>query len=156
GRRVGEPVPHGVLDVRCGRALTDAEEAARQRGDHVKGQHASVGERAGRVKRHAASALHELVAETALARARLRDEQDDPWSARAGLAQSALEQRDLALAPDEAREAARPGAVEAALRLARAAQVEHPHGQARALESLFAAVEEVEEARREARGLSGH
>src|SRR5947209_12689360 len=40
--------------------------------------------------------------------------------------------------------------------LFRSPQLEHAHGNACALETLFATVEEVEEARREARGLLGH
>src|SRR5206468_1282393 len=114
------------------------------------------GERAGIVKRHAAGALDELVTEAALSRARLRGNQDDPRSTRLRLAQSPFEQSELALAADEAREAARPGTLEAAPDLARTPQLEHAHGNACALETLFATVEEVEEARREARGLLGH
>src|SRR5207237_3203938 len=72
------------------------------------------------------------------------------------LAQSPVEQSELALAADEAREAARPGALEAAPDLARTPQLEHSHGTACALETLFPTVEEVEEACREARGLLGH
>src|SRR5437773_665695 len=108
------------------------------------------------VKRHAAGALDELVAEAALSRARLRGNEDDLRSTRLRLAQGPLEQSELALAADEAREAARPGTLEAAPDLARTPQLEHAHGNACALETLFATVEEVEEARREARGLLGH
>ena len=77
GLRAPETASHGVPDVRRRRAFADAEETARQRDDHVKGKHASVGERAGIVKRHAAGALDELVTEAALSRARLRGDQDD-------------------------------------------------------------------------------
>ena len=108
------------------------------------------------VEHHAAGALHELVTEAALSRARLRGNQDDCRSTGLRLAQSPLEPSELALAADEAREAARPGALEAAPDLARAPQLEHPHGNACALETLLPTVEEVEEARREARGLLGH
>src|SRR5947208_1070508 len=108
------------------------------------------------VKRHAAGALDELVTEAALSRARLRGNQDDFRSTRLRLAQSPLEQSELALTADEAREAARPGTLEAAPNLARTPQLEHAHGNACALETLFATVEEVEEARREARGVLGH
>ena len=77
GRRVPETASHGVPDVRRWRAFADTEETARKRDHHVKGKHASVGERAGIVKRHAAGALDELVTEAALSRARLRGNQDD-------------------------------------------------------------------------------
>src|SRR5438874_10673681 len=70
--------------------------------------------------------------------------------------QRPLEQSELALAADEAREAARPGTLEAAPDLARTLQLEHAHGSACTLETLFATVQEVEEARRQARGLLGH
>src|SRR5438477_11278 len=60
-----------------GRVVADTEETARKRDHHVKGKHASVGERAGMVKRHAAGALDELVTEAALSRARLCGNQDD-------------------------------------------------------------------------------
>ena len=66
-----------------------------------------MGERAGIVERHAAGALDELVTQAALSRARLRGDQDDLRSTGLRLAQSPLEQRELALAADEAREAAR-------------------------------------------------
>src|SRR5205814_10155106 len=110
GLRAPETASHGVPDVRRGRVVADTEETARQRDDHVKGKHASVGERARIVKRHAAGALDELVAEAALSRARLRGNEDDLRSTRLRLAQSPLEQSELALTADEAREAARPGA----------------------------------------------
>src|SRR5207247_1173962 len=139
-----------------GRAFADTEETARKREHHVKGKHASVGERAGVVQRHAAGALDALVTEAALSRARLRGNQDDPRSTRLRLAQSPLEQSELALAADEAREAARPGTLEAAPDLARASQLEHSHGNAGALETLFATVEEVVEARGEVPRLLGH
>ena len=58
-------------------------------------------------------------AEAALSRARLRGNQDDVRSTGLRLAQSPLEPSELALAADEAREAARPGALEAAPELAR-------------------------------------
>src|SRR5439155_1551039 len=98
----------------------------------------------------------ELVTEAALSRARLRGNQDDFRSNRLRLAQSPLEQSELALTADEAREAARPGALGAAPDLARTPQLEHAHGNACALETLFPTVEEVVEACREARGLLGH
>ena len=47
----------------------DAEQTARQLGDRVEGEHAPVGERAGRVERHAGEARDELVTEAALPRA---------------------------------------------------------------------------------------
>src|SRR5215471_17271711 len=108
------------------------------------------------VKRHAVGALDELVTEAALSRPRLPGHQDDSGPTGSGFAQGPLEQRELALAADEAREAARPGTVETALDPARTAQLEHAHGNARPLEALFSPVEEVEEARGEARGLLGH
>src|SRR6266850_312824 len=115
-----------------------------------------MGERAGIVECRTAGALDELVTEAALSRARVRGDQDDSRSTGLGLAQRPLEQAELVLAADEAREAARPGALEAAPDLARTPQLEHAHGDACALETLFPTVEEVEEARREARGLLGH
>ena len=87
-----------------------------------------MGERADIVKRGAAGALDELVTEAALSRAGLRGNQDDFRSTRPRLAQGPLEQSELALAADEAREAARPGALEAAPDRARTPQLEHAHG----------------------------
>src|SRR6266850_2574953 len=115
-----------------------------------------MGERAGIVQRHAAGVLDELVTEAALSRARLRGHQHHLRSTRLRLVQRAVEQRELRLAADEAREAARAGALETAPDLARTPQLEHAHGNACALETLFPTVEEVEEARREARGVLGH
>src|SRR5574341_2257004 len=108
------------------------------------------------VKRHAADALGELVTKAALSRARLRGDQDDCRLTRLRLAQSSLEQGELALAADEAREASGPGALETASDLAWTPQLEHAHGGAGALEALLPTVEEIEEARREAHGLLGH
>jgi hypothetical protein len=47
---------------------------------------------------------------------------------------------------DEARQATRPGALEAAPDLAGTTQLEHAHENARAIETLFSAAEKVEEA----------
>ena len=66
-----------------------------------------MGERAGLVERHTAGALDELVTQTALPRAGLSGDQDDLRSTGARLVQGPLEQRELMLAADEAREAAR-------------------------------------------------
>src|SRR5262245_37225597 len=107
----------------------------------------------GMMNRHATGALDELVTEAAFPRTRLCRDQDDSGATLLCLAQSTVQQGELALAADEAREAARPGTVEAAPNLARAAQLEHAHGDARALETVLPPVEEVEEARGEARGL---
>src|SRR5262245_48198574 len=115
-----------------------------------------MGDRPRIVDHHAAGALDELVTEAALARARLRGNQHDARSTGLRLAQDPLEQSELALAADEAREAAQTRALEAAPDLAWSPQLEHPHGGARALETLLTTVEEVEEARRESRGLLGH
>ena len=115
-----------------------------------------MGERACMVERHTAGSLDELVTEAALARAGLRGDQDDLRSTGPRLAQGPLEQRELVLAADEAREAARARALEAAPDRTRAPQVEDPHRSARALEALLPPIEELEEARREPRGLLGH
>src|SRR5690349_17858049 len=114
----------------------------------MKGQRTSVRERAGIVHGHAGGALDELVTEPALARARLRADQHDVRPTGLGLAQPVIEQGELALAADEAREAARARALEAATDRAMTAQLEHAHGNARAFEMLLPAVEEVEEAGR--------
>ena len=108
------------------------------------------------VNRHAAGALDELVTEAALPRARRSRDQDDGRSAGPRVVQDAVEQGDLTLAADEAGEATGSRAVQAAPDLAPAPQLEHAHGSARALEALLAAVVEVEEARRQPRGLLGH
>src|SRR4030095_8425932 len=108
------------------------------------------------MKRHATGALDELVTEAALSRARLRGNEDNSPAARLRLTPSPLEQSRLARAADEAREAARPGALQAALDPARTSQLEHAHENACPLETVFAAVEEVEKTRCEARGLLGH
>src|SRR4030095_4747923 len=108
------------------------------------------------MKRTAAGALDDVVTEAALSRARLRGNEDNCRATCLRLTQSPLEQSELALAADEAREAARPGTLQTAPDLARTPQLEHAHRNACPLEALFAAVEEVEEARREARGLLGH
>src|SRR5229473_799731 len=96
---------YGASDVRRRSVLVDAEETARQLDDGVEGEHASVGERTGIVERHAAGALDELVTQAALSRARLRGEQDNRRPTGLRVAQSPLEQRELALSADEAREA---------------------------------------------------
>src|SRR5262245_7307357 len=147
GRRAPDTTPHSVADVRRRSVFADAEETACQRDDQVKGEHASMGERASIVDHHAAGALDELVTEAALARARLRGDQHDSRSARPRLAQNPLEQSELGLPADEAREAARARALEAAPNLAGTPQLEHPHGNARALETVLTTIEEVEEAR---------
>jgi hypothetical protein len=72
----------------------------------VEGKHAPVGARAGIVERHAGGAPDELVTQAALSRARLRGDQDDLRSTGPRLAERPVEQRELALAADEAREAA--------------------------------------------------
>src|SRR5437773_4830320 len=108
------------------------------------------------VERHAAGALDELVTQAALSRARLRGNQDDRRLTGLRVAQSPLEQRELGFPADEAREAAGTRAVEAGPDRTRAPQVEHPHGNARALEPLLSPIKEVEETRREPRGLLGH
>src|SRR4029453_6224537 len=108
------------------------------------------------MKRHATGALDELVTEAVLSRARLRGNEDNSRATCLRLTQSPLEQSELALAADEAREAARPGALQAALDPARTSQLEHAHEDLGPLESSFARVQEVEEPRREARGLLGH
>jgi hypothetical protein len=114
-----------------------------------------VGERAGVVKRDVADALDELVTEAALSRARLRGDQDHARPTGPRLAESRLEPRELVLAADEAGEATRPGALEAAPDRAGTPQLEHAHGNPSALEALLPSIEEVEEARGEARGLLG-
>src|SRR5262249_4137412 len=113
-------------------------------------------ERASMVKGRAAGASHELVTEAALSRARLRSNQNDGRPSRLRLAQSFLEQNELPATADEGGEAARPGALEAAVDLAWTPQLEHAHGNARTLQTLFPTVVEVEEALREAHGLFGH
>src|SRR5215470_10644382 len=155
-RRVLESPHHRVPNIRRGCAVGDTEETAGARDDHVKRLDAPVGEGASVVKRHVGGALDELVTEAALSCPRLRGQQDDSGPTRPGFAQSPLEQSELALAADEAREAARPGTVETAADPARTAQLEHAHGNARPFEALFPLVEEVEEARGEALGLLGH
>src|SRR5262249_43823232 len=143
GLRVAETLSHGLPDEGSRGVFAETEETARKRDDHVKGKHASVGERARIVKRHPAGALDELVTEAALSRPRLRGDQDDGRSARVRLVQSLLEERKIVLAADEARKASRSGTVEAASDLARTAQIEHAHGNAGPLESLFATIEKV-------------
>ena len=80
GLHVSETASHGVPDVRRRRTFADIEETSRKSDHRVKGKRASVGERAGIVKRHAWGALDELVTEATLSRARLRGNQDDPRS----------------------------------------------------------------------------
>src|SRR4029453_17970523 len=155
GRHVSETASHGVPHVGRGRTFADIEETARKGDDHVKGKRASVGERADIVKRHPGGALDELVTEATLSRPRLRGHQDDPRSTGLRLAKSLLEPSELVLAADEGREGARPGDLQAAPDLARPPQLEHAHGSAGALETVFATVAEVEEARREAGGVLG-
>jgi hypothetical protein len=58
------------------------------------------------VERHATGALDELVTQATLSRARLPGEQYDRRPTGLRVAQSPLEQRELALPADEAREAA--------------------------------------------------
>src|SRR5262249_20172171 len=118
-----------------------------------KRKHASVRERAGVMERRAVGALDEFVAESALSGSRLRRHEGDGGTTRLRLAQRLVEKRELPLAADEAREATRLRALEAVLDPARAPYLEHGHGNAGALEPLLATVEEVEEARREARRL---
>src|SRR5215470_3289867 len=115
-----------------------------------------MGERASMVKRHTVGASDKLVTEAALSRARLRSNQDDGRLPRLRLAQSVLEQRELTTAADEGGEAARPGALEAAVDLTGTPQLEHAHGSAGPLQTLFPTVVKVEEALCEARGLLGH
>src|SRR5499425_3449032 len=134
-RRVLETPHHRIPNIRRGCAV--AEETAGERDDHVKRLHASVGEGASVVKRHLVGALDELVTEAALSCPRLRGHQNDSGPTGPGFAQSPLEQSELALAADEAREAARPGTVETGSDPARTMQLEHAHGNARPFEALF-------------------
>src|SRR5215510_14106708 len=108
------------------------------------------------VNRHAAGALDEFVTEAALPRARLPGDQDHRRPTRPRLAERPFEDRELAIAPDEAREATRPRAVEAAPYVARTPQLEHAHRSAGALETLLPTVDEVEEAGRQSRGRLRH
>src|SRR5258708_24761013 len=149
GRRARQTALDGAADVRRRSVWVDAEEAAGQLDDGVEGEHASVGERAGIVERHASGALDELVTQAALSRARLRGEQDDGRPTGLRVAQSPLQQRELGFPADEARETPGARTVEAAPDRTRTPQVEHPHRDARTLEVLLPAVEEVEETRRE-------
>src|SRR5215472_8841716 len=93
--------------------------------------------------------------QAALARAGLADDEDHSGAAGLGFAQSALEARELARAADEAREAARARALEAMIDWAGPQEVEHPHRCACALDAVLTAIQEVEEARGEPRGLVG-
>src|SRR5262249_4240723 len=137
GRDVSETAPHGVPGIGRRRVFADTEETASQRDDDVKGQHAPVGEHASMVKGHAAGALDEFVTETALARPRLRGDQDDLRPPCLCLAQRCLEEGELRLPADEAREATGPGALQAAPDLTRAAQIEHAYGKTGAFETLL-------------------
>src|SRR4029450_1894926 len=108
------------------------------------------------MKRHATGALDELVTEAALSRARLRGNEGNSRATCLRPTQTPLEQSELALAARDAREAARPAALQAARDPPRTSQLEHAHENACPLETVFAAVEEVEKTRCEARGLLGH
>ncbi len=108
GRRVRKTAPHRIPNTRRWRILADTEQVARQRGDDVKREHASVGQRAGIVNHRAVDTFEERVAEPALSDARLGTDENDVRSTGFPLAQRAFEPRELARAADETREAARP------------------------------------------------
>src|SRR5439155_690011 len=140
-RRARQTAPNGPSDVCSRSAFVDAEESAPEFDDRVEGEHPPVGERAGAVERHAARALDELVTQAALSRPRLRGDQDDLRSTGLCVAQGPLEAGKLALAADEAREAARAWVLEAALDRTRPPPADHPHANARAPESVLSAFE---------------
>ena len=87
-----------------------------------------------------AAALGELVAEPALADARLGDDADRGALARLGPLQRLLQHRHLLVAADEAGEAALAGEVEARARRADPGQLEDPHRLARSLDLELAEV----------------
>ena len=156
GVRVCETASHRLSNVRRCRLVADTEETAGERDDDVKREHASMGRGARVVTRNAAGALEELVAEAALSGTRFPGDHNDSWLPRLCLAERALEDRELALAAHEAREATRSRAVEAARDPARTTELEDADGSAGALEALLPTVEEVEEVRRDPRRLIGH
>src|SRR5258708_12585274 len=104
----------------------DYEEHVSELEDGVEGEHASVGERAGIVERHASGALDELVTQAALSRTRLRGEQDDGRPTGLRVAQSPLEQRELGFPADQARETPGARTVEAPPAPTRTPPVAHP------------------------------
>ena len=101
-----------------------------------------------------AAAIGELVAEPALADAGLGDDPDHRALAGIRLRQRPLQLRHLALAADEAREAALAGEVEPRARRADAGQLEHLDRLAGTLDLELAEVLQLEEAVRRARRCS--
>src|SRR5262249_5505929 len=93
--------------------------------------------------------------QAALARAGLAGDEDHSGAAGLGVGPGALEARELARAADEAREASRARALEAMTDRAGPQEVEHPYRCTRALDAVLTAIQEVEEARGEPRGLIG-
>ncbi|HJQ83645.1 MAG TPA: hypothetical protein VKA21_06195 [Candidatus Binatia bacterium] len=102
-----------------------------------------------------ATAFDELPAEPRLPDPGRSRDPDDPPAARQHLRERRIERRDLALASDEAREAARPEHVEPAPQVAEPRELEYPHRRAHALHLVRSEIDELEQARDQRRGVLG-
>ena len=131
-QHTGDLLARGAVVVGRG----DAEAAAEHLEHGAQRDGAAVGEpvRLQHLEALRAAALDELVAEAALARARLRHDADHLAAPRGGALEGGVELGALGVAPDEAREAACKRAVEARALLARAFEAEDVDGRFAALD----------------------